>query len=591
MSKREVSGKHMLPRDGQLSQKDGKKIHSLKSWGLSLAANIVIFLLILKFTDLFYETNDDYAIAERIANGYPYIGFVSYYLCKFLVLIQSSFDGINIFVVSQLFMSLVSFTAILKIVFDRCETLMEGVVAIAVVVLFSFDHYSSIQFTKTAAILMTAGLILLVDTFIHERRIIGFISSFALFYIGVAYRQKGMFPALAYAGVFVILWWLINWKQNSYTGRRRAREIALVISITVIAVIPYGLDLMSDAANASTPELEAARVYQAARVKITDYPTYDYYEANKDAYEEAGFSENDIYMLDRWILDYDGVASYDNLVKVNEINYPQVLERRSWESAAKRFLKKSYNSVKGRSFTGLHIVLLIALSLCMLQGIRPKNWLYIFCIGGLTVGIYVTIYYFQRAQYRAFYVADAGASFWLMYALVISDKSDRPYMQAMRNMIQVLLAALICVLVFFAHNEVADYSKYVRGTVESDAVAEFFENNPDNFYIGPTTTMRVHKSYLDPLHIPCPEANVADTGGWETLTPYKLETLKKYGIDNPVRDLIDNDEAFFFGGSFKKELTEYFNKWYGNEDESIMFVKIDEVDGNGIYKVVTSQNR
>ena len=54
----------------------------------SIVINAVILIAMLILTDMAYETNDDYAIASRLAAGYPYVGFVNYYLCKVLIAVQ-----------------------------------------------------------------------------------------------------------------------------------------------------------------------------------------------------------------------------------------------------------------------------------------------------------------------------------------------------------------------------------------------------------------------------------------------------------------------------------------------------------------------
>lgn len=70
------------------------------------------------------------------------------------------------------------------------------------------------------------------------------------------------------------------------------------------------------------------------------------------------------------------------------------------------------------------------------------------------------------------------------------------------------------------------------------------------------------------------------------MSPYRLEALGRYGIHNPVKDLIDNPDVLYVGDGKRKILTEYFNKWYCKEGESVQFEKVDEVDGTNIYKVV-----
>ena len=46
----------------------------------SLVINTAILIAVLVCTDMGYETNDDFAIASRIVDGYPEVFFVNWFL-------------------------------------------------------------------------------------------------------------------------------------------------------------------------------------------------------------------------------------------------------------------------------------------------------------------------------------------------------------------------------------------------------------------------------------------------------------------------------------------------------------------------------
>ena len=580
-------GKHSAHDTGVQLSNGAKETHWY-NWLISLAVNAVILAAVLYFTDLMYETNDDFAIAEKIAAGYPYVGFVNYYLCKALMAMQTVFPTINIFTVSQLAASFVSFTVLFKVMLDRnkypCELLLGAVVT----AFFSLDHYSSMQFTKTSALLMTAGLIAIADTYINNRghKLKFFMCSilgYALFFIGVAYRQKGMFPALGYAGVFMLLWLIFNGREY-YKRRSPVVEIVLIVLLLTAAMVPYGIDLKSDAANAGTPELALGREYQAERVKITDYPMIERYDEHKEEYDSIGLSENDLYLIDRWIFDYDGAASLENLKKINDINYPGVLAERSVTKSVKKFLKNAYKAVDEQNFTGMHIILLALLAVYFISAVRPRYWLYLIMTGVLTSGIYIAVYYISRPQYRAFYVADIGAAFWILFALsIIKDRNTK----VVRNLTCIAVVCMIALLFRPALVSLETQGERISRQIEPKEVTEYFAAHTDKLFIGPTTAMKQPAAYLDPLEVPKPAPNVSGTGGWETMTPYKLDFLATYGLTNPISGLIDNPDVYFFSDSKKGKLKKYYNKWYGTEDKEIIFEKVDEAAGNNIYRVVS----
>ena len=208
-------------------------------------------------------------------------------------------------------------------------------------------------------------MLILVDNYTHERKIPTFIFAFILFAIGVAYRQKGMFPAISYAAAYSVVWWLLNYRER-LAKKNIYKEIVLALTLALIAIVPYGMDKVSDKINASTPELAYAREYQAERVKVTDYPLLGYYEDNVEKYEQAGLNFNDIYIVDRFIFDTDGAASLEKLKKINEINYTYLLANRSVVKAVRKFARGTIDDLRARSFNGMHIIILVVLSICIM---------------------------------------------------------------------------------------------------------------------------------------------------------------------------------------------------------------------------------
>ena len=563
-------------------QENYRGIFKNHKWLISLAINSVILVAILLLTDLSYETNDDYAIAQEIVAGYPYVGFVNYYLCKILISAQGYVANINIFMLSQILASYIAFVVLMKVYINRAERSSEIILATLICGFFSFDHYSCLQFTKTASILMIAGLLWAVDNYVNERKTIPFIAAFLLYYIGVAYRQKGMFPAIAYAGIFVMLWLMQN-KTQLLKKERFAKELCLLLFMLVVLIIPYGIDKVSDAKNAETPELEYARDYQAERVLVTDYPLMDY-ESNRDRYDEVGINELDLFLIDRWILDYDGAASIENLRAINEINRPYVKTRMTAIKAVKQTAKGILSYVHRRSFSGMHIIILIALTIFYLCSYQSKSWGYIFAIGTLTIAIYIAIHYMQRAQYRALYIAEASAAFWILYAAIRAEnRKKRP----IKMIALCLTITTIAFMVRPAIHKLEERCKKNSAAVESEAILNYYNNHKDMFFVVPTTIAGMPKAYEDPLAIPETLVNVTDTGGWDTLTPYRIDALKKCGgINNPIKDLVNNPKGVYVGSYKLKEMTDYYNKWYSKEGTTIEFVKFDRVDDLDLYKVI-----
>ena len=99
---------------------------------------------------------------------------------------------------------------------------------------------------------------------------------------------------------------------------------------------------------------------------------------------------------------------------------------------------------------------------------------------------------------------------------------------------------------------------------------------------------KYNPDYATPLLAPGRNGknNVMGTGSWGTLSPYVLDKLQKYDMSNPIKELIDNDKAYYIGNKNIERLTEYYNKWYGGKDRKINLIRIDEAAGYGVYRVL-----
>jgi len=583
-----MSNNNYIEKHGANTYAEEKKTHGWIFWLISLAVNLAILFAVMHFAPMYYETNDDYSIACKIAEGYPYVGFVNYYLCRVLIVLQKAFTGVNIFMLSQIVMSFISFSAVYKVLISRSREITEWLLAAVVIAFFAFDHYSAIQFTKTSALLMASGLVCVADAYTRRRNVFAYIGGFLLYFIGVCYRQMGMFPAISYIFLFMLVWWILNGREY-FKGKKPVLEIGLVLMIVVLLVAPYGFDMQSDRMNASTPELALAREYQAERIKITDYPLVKNYDRFKDEYDAAGISENDILTIDRFVLDYDGAASLENLKTINRINAPALSTYMTVEKAVKKFVRKTLKALKERSFTGMHIIALAFICVFMVLTTRPKSWLYIPLIGALTVALYITIYYMQRTNYRAFYVADVSAAFWLLYVIMAEGKEpDRKAWRVWTGRLLCLVVAAALLTLFPKAIRIEEAkATHNNSVIANEEVTAYLAEHTDKFYVMPTPIQKWPAGYLDPMLPAKMQDNCTNTGGWEAMTPSRLRFLEAHGINNPVKDLIDNPDVLMFGKYKKDMLLEYYNKWYGSDDKNIQFEKVDEVSGIDIFKVVS----
>lgn len=553
----------------------------------ALLLNLVIAAAVIAITQMSYETNDDYAIAARLAAGYPYVGFVNYFLCRPLIAVQACFPSVNVFILFQIILSFLSFTMILFTISRTGNKLFLTLASAAVICIFAFDHYSVIQFTKTAALAMTAGLIGMTDCLLRKRPLLSYLPPVLLLFLGACVRVDALPGAAAFACVFLFFYLVLDHKELSEDGTLRAGMIPVLIVLIALTAGAYGLDKLSCRINVGTDELRYAEDYSLYRSNIVDYPTYEYYWDNKEAYDAIGISENDIYLIDHWYFDYDGAASFENLKKIDEIERPQQGIKQKAAESVRKSLKCIVKGVKKRSFTGIHIILLCMLALMAVICLKPKHWLYVICTGMLAVSLYFAIHYMQRPTYRALYAADIGAAIWILY--YAANEAGRGHIREKACTV-ISIALILVMLPLSAYARADSKAAYTAAgkKVMSEETEAYYLNDPDSLYVWDTSEKKLARVYTTPLKAPDgSDRNVTGTGSWGVLSPYMMERLGEYGVTNPIRDLIDNENAYYVGNKYIKRLSEYYTKWYGG-DGGIVLEEAGDAGGYKVWRVRTS---
>lgn len=566
--------------------------HNIRNWLLATGINTIILVLVMLLTETVYSSDDDFYIAKYIVDGYPYVGFNNYYLDRVLIAIQSVAGGVNVYILFLIAVSFISLVFITKIVFDASERLAPKLIMVSALIVFSYDHYCTIQFTKVSALVMTVGYIALTDSVIRKKPFYSYVAAFIFVYIGVATRNKTLPAVLGIALVSWVVWMFIERKKCFEEEWIKPGSLAKTALIVIVIAGTFGFVELSQSANLSTPELRTAAEYSLHRSNIVDYPTFAYYDQVKEEYDAIGISENDMFLIDKWRFDYDGAASLENLKKIDSIErpVPGMTER------AKKSLRKTYkyilSSVKDFSTSGIHIIFMVILAAGMMITLKPRHWLYIFAIGGTTVALYVALYYIQRANYRVMYIADIGAVLWLIYYYASNSRRNE---EDFRGRVAVVFGILLLVVSAAFSKPLLDncHSKYERtaGTVMSEDAEQYLKEHKDTAYVWATYERKRTGRYIEPFLAPDEsEDNVFETGGWETMSPYTLDRLSKFGMTNPIKDLIDNDNAFYIGNKHIKQLEKYLTERYAKDGESVRMVEVDKIDGLGVRKVIREKN-
>ena len=151
----------------------------------------------------------------------------------------------------------------------------------------------------------------------------------------------------------------------------------------------------------------------------------------------------------------------------------------------------------------------------------------------------------------------------------------------------ILIAVLSLLLIFPIYKDANSTYQRNAKRIMSKEMADFIDSNKDNFYVIASREKKNNASYLTPLKVPDTksDSNFMGTGSWGTKSPYLFKKMEPYGMKNPIKDLIDNDKAFYMGNKNIDVLTDYYNKWYGKGKKKIRLEQVGEISGIKLWSV------
>ena len=571
-------------------------------WLISAGINILFLLLSIFIVGTNYETSDDFVIAERIVAGYPFVGYVDYNLCRFMISLQKIFAGVNVYIALQIIASCLALIVLTKIFMDRVQDKVLCLIYVIVLGFYSADFYSLLQFTKTAGLLAAIGLIVVTDSIAFKRGIGYFILGGLIFLVAAAFRFEMVIFAVGYAGLYLLFWLFENRKNLIKDGYFKWPRIVCYVTALCILAGSGAMFIVSEKENNSTEELKEYHDYNYYRYSYVDYSVYDDYKKDPDAYDSTGLSANDFYLMRKWYFDYDGAASYDNLKAVKEVfDGRKGKEARPPLTILKKTVREVGSKMIKHSVIGCHLLILFFLALYALLKGKLKSLPYVLALGISTFTLYYALNFMGRSIYRVLFIIDIAATMWLIYSIAAkssekgSGEDERQSEQGAADMVIKGISVVLLVAVLAASglgmqsvNEKSK-SKHASIKVNSHDMEELLENDKEHAYVFSTLDKCYDRSYLQPLKAPRPFYNVFTFGAWGTKSPYLMDKMKNAGLDNVFGDIIDNEKVYVIDNSNAKHMEEYLNKWYGGryKNKKIVYKKIDDISGNKVWKVVT----
>ncbi len=495
---------------------ENKKLKMAIAIFIAVAAAVVT----LSLFGIRYQTNDDATLSNIAAGAYGDTLHMVYVNVLFSLILRPLYAvaQTNWYVIVQLVLVTVSIAAIIYILLKKLGIVCGTLISLTVMVAFSMDIYYTFQYTECSFIMITAGLLLLVDNLGEFGKTT--VGGIFLALMGSMVRWTSFYAAGGLSATLLL--------YKFFTLNKEGKKRAVVTMIALFVVI-FGAKAVDTAAYKLSRGWNEYSQYNSARTQYSDFKVLHLPEENP--FSEKGISDIDYTMLNSW--DFYDKARFDT----------ELLEELSaggQEITISQLITDTLKQIKNM-MKSYHCMFLIVAILSVLR-LRPK-FASLSLIGMYGMFGVLMLYLMYEIRFPAW--VEMGL-IWAVtvYALYCIGEIS-PYKKLSVALGIVTLAAVITVSMpdyVELHNT---YMNYTNWTKEEQHYIEDMSQNKENIYLLSTQSVNVAAGFdvmnprTDGFY-----SNIVAYGGWLSRAPHRNQALENYGLTRPLVDAVDKSNVY-----------------------------------------------
>lgn len=556
-----------------------------KHWAvwLSLAITCVGAMVFLFFFHARYETNDDTTLAQIAHGSFSTYGgynshlvFINILWGRFIKLLLTVFPCVPWYALAQIVIVGVSFWVITWMMLRSLGVFFGGFSAALLWNLFGYQYFTCIQFSKTAGIAVTAGLLMVFLCFTEKRHWSQYVIGGALILLGSFYRFRVFEMLLALwfgVGVYYLL---------PILKERDGKKIKKLVGIFVlIIVLCFACEVVDGLLYARVPAWKEYVEYNNLRAELMDYGFPDY-EENQALYESLGISAEDLNQYKMWEFGdpdrftIDVMKQLVALRKSPEINASYIVH--AFKELTKGLIQYSYAA-------GLWIAALF----CLLSYRKKDRGKYLLVMYECMAFAGIQFFLFYQGR---FLVNRIDVSIFLSAMVVLlffARGSDGLGMN--RRKLSLGIAGAVFFVSLPTYVSIYQRDKEQLQGESNTELTELITEDKVHLYISSPVSDGVPDIYYSIWNAPNPAeySNIYYLGGWRTHSPLVDDVGAYYGIANPFRDSVNNPYTLFVSNSewYMAKRLAYIQDHY-DANATMACVKRTQ-DGYSIYRVVSEE--
>ena len=572
-----------------------KKNKILIAFGINvlLLGGLLIFFQPVIKSDDYYMSEICYGSVSGNSDVHlVYNSIILGYILKFLLGI---FPEIPWYVIIQIVCVFFAFFS-LTYFFIRSSSFHTGMSIGLLLVVFGYECYVKITFTKTSAILLGVGVFLVFSEYFNRRQELKiYILGLVNVCVGILFRNANVNMVLGIMiiiGISEILASIIN-KRKKYFYIRTFFFLSIVFLI-------FSLSKASDSLNKYMYSLneEWTQYYDNNHLKsqILDY-TENNYELYEEEYENIGVSKNDlalIYSNDMYDTEFLSEKKIESILSIanKDRNEKFIVSAFQKDNIIKFFRKMPLAYIKTPCF----IVLFVFMLVILLQGnTREKLW----GICTIIMVLAANYYLFLKGRMLQPHV-DVGIIFSaclvLLYFLMNMPLS-LTFFSAQKRLSILTGFILCCNTIIDGYDSItAPYflnygSENACNPQKSREIMDILTEDKENLYVTTSKESVYSKWSFDTFEV-IPKGyfgNIYSLGS--ALWPSQKVSLEKYNVKNVYKELVDSDYIYFFVSDDLEEsgtqgIQTYINEHY---DSNAKMIKVKEFQSMNVYRCISDE--
>lgn len=545
----------------------------------SLILNILFFIGM----ELCFETIltvDNAIISSTIygASGNDYnfrTDYMSFPYSYIVVLFLRLFPGLPWYAILDCVWLFIAFTIVTYLVYEKYNNRFGTILNVIMLAFFSYEGYICMQFTKTAAFLIGAGIFALICA---KKRVSFILIGIILVIVGGFMRSNMMLMCIGAWGIVLFVQLIKGFFEKD---KNTIRDILVSFTILLgVCGIYFGVTKIASATRLASEEWIEFSEWTRNRALLLDYEIPDF-EEYAEEYAAIGVSENDLLVWGVWNLDYS-LMNTGTMAEILEIKPKDEIGL-----IAKVFcLENIIGFLKEFPIKFLSIDTFYALVLMVCLYVLGSRMSANSCWGLILLfGIYMLLNYYLFINERYLqHQVDVGICF-VIYLLFIYWM-DREVGLNKKVMLQ-MAAVAVCLLCVPYQTESDDRQMTSDERKENNhTFYSLTSDDVEHYYTIVKSKKLVYSNFVSFGAWDCvPIGFYKNIYGNELPTPELRSVQAEYGIENPYLDTVDNDQMYLVF-DVKSEVEETFETYieeHTGKDVELVLVK--EYFEKEIYRV------